>query len=192
MKQKILLTAEIAVTTLLIVIFQWGGSLLPDPLTGQLVAGIFTNCVLTLRFLHSVGISMAVAIIAPVAVCILGSPAASVTAVPYIAGNLCYVLLLGLISGKHPCPFWQQSAAVVSAAGTKFLVMYLLAVKVICATDHQAFIEPAIRKTIPSIFAWPQLVSALTGGFLALILFPVIKKTLQSHVTYSISKALSV
>ena len=79
--------------------------------------------------------------------------------------------------------------ALASAAAVKFGVMYLLVVKVICGMASGALLGKKIGdivvlaspmlKMLPTMFAWPQLVTALAGGIIALTVLPVLCKALH-------------
>ena len=65
-------------------------------------------------------------------------------------------------------------------------VLYLLVVQVICgiAADgllgkklgNMVVLAPPMLKMLPTMFAWPQLVTALIGGCIALLILPVLRK----------------
>ena len=40
-------------------------------------------------------------------------------------------------------------------------------------------LAPPMLKMLPTMFAWPQLVTALTGGIIALTVLPVLRKALH-------------
>ena len=40
-------------------------------------------------------------------------------------------------------------------------------------------LAPPMLKMLPTMFAWPQLATALIGGTLALLVVPVIRKALK-------------
>ena len=71
----------------------------------------------------------------------------------------------------------------------KFGVLYLLVVRLICGIASNALLgkkigevvvlAPPMLKMLPTMFAWPQLATALIGGTLALLVVPVIRKALK-------------
>ena len=79
--------------------------------------------------------------------------------------------------------------ALASAAVVKFGVLYLLVVKVICGVASNALLgkklgetvllAPPMLKMLPTMFAWPQLVTAISGGIIALAIVPVLRKALH-------------
>jgi len=109
-----------------------------------------------------------------------------VTVVPIMIGNVCYVVLLRLITGKA---IWRQPVALVAAAGMKFGVLYLLVVEVICGiasgsllgkkVGETVVLAPPMLEKLPAIFTWPQLFTALIGGAVALLIVPVLQKALH-------------
>jgi hypothetical protein len=99
------------------------------------------------------------------------------------------VALLFFILGSTRKFGWKQPVALVSAAVVKFGVLYLLVVKVICGIASGALLgkklgdivvlAPPMLQMLPTMFAWPQLVTALCGGIIALAILPVLRKALH-------------
>ena len=171
----------------LLICLQWVGSFVPEQLTKQLVTGTCVNAVLAITVLF-VGMSsgITVAIISPVCAFLLGIAPNIITVLPIMAGNVCFVVLLRLLMGKA---IWRQAAALIAAAAVKFGVLYFLVVKIICevlAKDllgkkigEKVLLAPPMLKMLPTMFTWPQLVTALAGGTLALLIVPILKKALR-------------
>lgn len=190
MSKKIRWITETAVMLALLVCLQWVGSFVPDQMTKQLITGTMVNCVLAVTVLM-VGLSsgIAVALISPVCAFLFGIAPNFITVAPIMVGNCCYVALLHFIAGKTRKFGWQQPAALVSAAVVKFGVLYVLVVKVICGVASGALLgqkigeivvlAPPMLKMLPTMFAWPQLVTALAGGAIALSVVPVLRKALH-------------
>ena len=96
---------------------------------------------------------------------------------------------LRLIAGKTHKPIWRQPVALVATAGVKFGVLYLLVVKVICGIASGALLgkklgeivvlAPPMLNMLPTMFAWPQLFTALIGGAVALLITPVLRKAIH-------------
>lgn len=185
MRKKIIWITETAIMLALLVTLQ----ALTKPL-GQLVTGSCVNAVLAITVLV-VGMSsgITVALISPVCAFLLGIAPNFITVLPIMMGNVCFVVLLRLIYGK---PIWRQAAALVSAAGVKFGVLYLLVVKVVCGLASGALLgkklgdivvlAPPMLKMLPTMFAWPQLFTALIGGAAALLITPVLRKALHKSL----------
>ena len=190
MRKKILWITETAVMLSLLVCLQWVGSFVPDQMTKQLVTGTMVNCVLAVTVLMA-GLSsgITVALISPVFAFLFGIAPNFVTVLPIMVGNSCYVALLYCIAGKARKFGWRQPAALVSAAVVKFGVLYVLVVKVICGVASGALLgqkignivvlAPPMLKMLPTMFAWPQLVTALAGGVIALSIVPVLRKAVH-------------
>ena len=185
MSKKIRWITETAVMLALLVCLQ----ALTKPM-GQLVTGSCVNAVLAIAVLL-IGMSsgITVAVISPVCAYLLGIAPNFVTVLPIMIGNVCFVVLLRLIAGKSHKPVWKQPVALISAAGVKFGVLYLLVVKVICGVASGALLgkklgdivvlAPPMLKLLPTMFAWPQLFTALIGGAVALLIAPVLRKALH-------------
>ena len=156
---------------------------------GQLITGSFVNCVLAVTVLL-VGMDggITVALVSPIFAFLLGIAPNFVTVLPIMVGNLCFVVLLGLIY-KNGKPVWRQSVAMITAAGVKFGVLYLLVAEVICGVAADALLgkklgsvvvlAPPMLQKLPAMFTWPQLFTALIGGGIALLMMPVLRKALQ-------------
>ena len=185
MDRKVRWITETAVMLALLVALQ----AVTKPL-GQLVTGSGVNAVLAVAVLL-VGMSggITVALISPVCAFLLGIAPNFVTVLPIMMGNVCYVVLLRLIAGRSHKPLWRQPVALVTAAAAKFGVLYLLVVEVICGVAADALLgkklgevvvlAPPMLKLLPTMFAWPQLVTALIGGAVALLTVPLLRKALH-------------
>ena len=157
---------------------------------GQLVTGSCVNGVLALTaLLVGFGGGITVALISPICAFLLGIAPNFVTVLPIMLGNTCFVALLRLIAGKHHRPLWRQPVALLTAAFAKFGVLYLLVVQVICGVASGALLgkklgsvvvlAPPMLKLLPTMFAWPQLFTALIGGAAALLMAPLLRKALH-------------
>lgn len=152
---------------------------------GQLVTGSCVNAVLAITVLWA-GMSsgITVALVSPICAYLLGIAPNFVTVLPITIGNVCFVVLLRLIAGSNHKP-----VALVAAADVKFVVLYVLVVKVICGIASGALLDktlgkvvvlaPPMPKMLPTMFAWPQLFTALIGGTAALLITPVLRKALH-------------
>lgn len=192
MKKQIHWITETAVMLALLICLQWVGSFVPDQMTKQLITGSLVNCVLAVTALVA-GMSsgITVAVISPVCAFLFGIAPNFITVAPIMLGNACYVVLLRLILGKSVKPVWKQPVALGIAAIVKFGVLYLLVVELICGVASGALLgkklgdivvlAPPMLKMLPTMFAWPQLVTALTGGTVALLIVPILKKTLRRN-----------
>ena len=177
MKKKILWITDTAVLLALLITLQW----LTKPL-GQIVTGSCVNAVLAVAVLYAgLGSGLTVALISPVFAYLLGIAPNLVTVPVIMLGNAVYVALLCLVGGKR---LWRSVTALLSAALCKFALMYLLVAYVICGLLAQPLLERGLLKVpmlnmLPTTFAAPQLVTALIGGAIALLIAPVLKKALH-------------
>ena len=189
MNKKIRWINETAVMLALLICLQWVGSFIPTQMTKQLVTGTCVNAVLAITVLF-VGMSsgVTVAIISPVCAFALGIAPNIITVIPIMLGNVCFVVLLKLLMNKA---LWRQITALIAAAVVKFGVLYILVVKIICEVFAKDLLGKKLGNSVllgqkmlqpnmlPLMFAWPQLITALAGGILALLITPTLKKALR-------------
>ena len=185
MSKKIRTITETAAMLALLVALQ----ALTKPM-GQIVTGSCVNAVLAVTVLFvGLGGGLTVALISPVCAFALGIAPNFVTVLPIMVGNACYVALLHWLAGGKQTAKWKQVGALGAAAAVKFLVLYVLVVKVICGLasgmllgkkiGQIVVLAPPMLKMLPTMFAWPQLITAVIGGAVALAVVPVLKKALK-------------
>ena len=178
MKRKVSWITETALMLALLVALQY--------LTkgfGQFVTGSCVNAVLAAAaLLAGLGSGITVALVSPVLAYLLGI-APQILVVPAImAGNTVFVVLLyALAVDRKPA---VQIVGWLAAAVCKFAILYLIVAKVICGLLAQTLLtagalkEPML-KALPATFSWPQFITALIGGGIALLIMPSIKKALK-------------
>ena len=179
MNKKVLWITETAVLLALLVVLQW----VTKPL-GQIVTGSCVNAVLAVSALL-VGLSsgLTVALVSPVCAYLLGI-APNLVAVPAImAGNAMFVYGMKVLGGEQ---MWKKITAWLAAAIGKFVTLYVLVVVLICGPLSSSLLEAGLMKkhmiaVMTASFSWPQLVTALIGGALALFLVPILKKALRKN-----------
>ena len=141
---------------------------------GQLVTGSCVNAVLAVgALLLSVPGALVLALVSPFLAFALGIGPQLLPVVPAIAvGNGVYVLLLGWLGGKarSGAARWGSLAL---AAVAKFLALYLLVVQLLCRVLSLPEKQTAV---FSAMFSWPQLVTALVGGVLALVLAAALRR----------------
>lgn len=177
MNRKIRWVTETAVMLALLITFQ----ALTKP-AGQLVTGSFVNAVLAVTVLVA-GLSsgITVAVISPVLAYLLGIAPQILTVPAIMVGNCVFVLALHYISGKN---YIRRVAAWVVAAVAKFAVLYAIVVWLICGVLADGLLasgmlkEPML-KALPATFSLPQLITALIGGGVALVIAPVLRKAVR-------------
>lgn len=181
MKKKIRWMAETAVLLALLVTLQWA----TKPL-GQFVTGTCVNLVLAVAVLYAgIGSGLSVALLSPMFAYFLGIAPNLLTLPAIMAGNAVYVLTLRFVYGDGTA-LWRKVLAWLSAAAGKFAVLYALVVLLFCgalsgALLEQGLLKEPMLKLLPATFSWPQLVTALIGGALALMISPLLKKALHKN-----------
>ena len=179
MNKKIRWITETAVMLALLVSLQ----ALTKPM-GQLVTGSCVNAILAITVLVG-GLSsgLTVALISPVLAFLLGIAPQILTVPAIMVGNAVYVVLLFIIAGKSG-NIVRKVAAWVAAAVAKFAALYAIVVGLICGVLSEGLLaagtlkEPML-KALPATFSWPQLITALIGGAVALLIVPVLRKALK-------------
>lgn len=149
---------------------------------GQLVTGACVNGVLTVTVLL-VGLSggLIVAILSPIAAWLLGIAPQILTVPAIMVGNAVYVgLLLMLARGGK----LRAVIGWLTAAAAKFAVLYLLVAKVLCGILAEPLLaagalKPPMMTALPAAFGVMQLITALVGGAVGLMLVPLLKKALH-------------
>ena len=185
MNKKLRWITETAALLALLICLQAVGSLIPQALIKQLVTGTFVNCVLAVAVLL-VGLSsgFTIALISPICAFLFGIAPNFITVLPIMLGNACYVAILSRATTPR-----RQVAVLLGAAIAKFAVLYFLVVELICGVASPALLgqtlgdivvlAPPMLKMLPTMFSWPQLLTALSGGELAFLIVPTLKKALH-------------
>lgn len=180
MNKKIRWITETAVMLALLVSLQ----ALTKPM-GQFVTGSCVNAVLAVATLVAgPGSGLTIALISPVLAFLLGIAPQILTVPAIMAGNSVYVLLLHFLADRSGKNAVRQIGAWLIAAAAKFATLYVIVVKVICGVMAPALLsagtlkEPML-KALPATFSWPQLITALIGGAVALIIAPMLRKALH-------------
>ena len=168
-----------AVLIALLIALQWATAG-TQAFAGQYLTGSLVNCVLAVAaLLGGLWSGIVVALISPFCAYLLGIGPALVQIVPCIAlGNSAFVLVLWLLSGRKCQPVWKNAVGVVGAAAVKFLTLYIAVVKVLIPVMGDALKAPQVQK-FTAMFSLPQLITALIGGALAMLLLPVLRKALK-------------
>ena len=175
MRNKILWITRTAVMVALLITLQWATSGL-----GQFVTGSCVNAVLVVATLAAgIWSGVAVAVLSPFCAFLLGIGPKLIQIVPAIAlGNMVLVLLAAwLLSGKA-LPWWRKVLGVAASAIAKFLVLYLAVVQVVIPLMGEALKQKQIE-TFTAMFSWPQLVTALIGTTVAVLIVPLIRKAIK-------------
>ena len=180
MSKKIRWITETAIMLALLVCLQ----ALTKPM-GQLVTGSCVNTVLAISALVG-GLSsgLVVALISPVLAFLLGIAPQILTVPAIMVGNSVFVILLSLLADKSGKKIVKQVIAWIVAAAAKFAALYAIVVLLICGVLSESLLasgalKAPMLKALPATFSWPQLITALIGGGLALVITPVLRKALH-------------
>ena len=152
---------------------------------GQFVTGSCVNAVLAVSVLvGGFGCGITVALISPVLAFLLGIAPQILTVPAIMVGNSVYIILLHYIAGKDSKNILRQVAAWITAAAAKFAALYAIVVWVICGVLAESLLaagtlKAPMLKALPATFSWPQLITALIGGAVALLIVPVLRKALH-------------
>jgi hypothetical protein len=180
MSKKIRWITETAVMLALLVCLQ----ALTKPM-GQLVTGSCVNAILAVSALVG-GLSsgLVVALCSPVLAFLLGIAPQILTVPAIMAGNSVFVILLSVLADKTGKNMIKQIIAWIVAAAAKFAALYAIVVLLICGVLSENLLAAGVLKApmlnaLPATFSWPQLITALIGGAVALSITPVLKKALH-------------
>lgn len=175
MKKRILWITRTAVLMALLVTLQWATSGL-----GQFVTGSCVNAVLVVAALTAgLWSGVAVALLSPFCAFLLGIGPKLIQIVPAIAlGNVALVLLAAWLLGGKALFWWGKALGIAAAAAGKFLVLYLAVVQVVIPLMGDALKAKQVE-TFTAMFSWPQLVTALIGTTIAVLIAPMIRKAMK-------------
>lgn len=142
------------------------------PLANQFITGSCVNLVLAVAaMLCGVWSGVIVAVVSPFFAYLLGISPQLWLAPAIACGNVAYVVVISLLANKLG-GLKGGALGVVAAAVCKFVVLYLVVVRLLIPMGN-------LPAKVAVQFSWPQLVTALIGGFLALAVVPTIKKALK-------------
>ena len=152
---------------------------------GQLVTGSCVNAVLAVSALvGGLGCGVTVALCSPVLAYLLGIAPQILTVPAIMVGNCVFVMLLALLADKSGKNVLKQILAWIAAAAAKFVSLYAIVVLLICGVLREGLLasglmKASMLKVLPATFSWPQLITALAGGAVALLMTPVLRKALH-------------
>ena len=175
MKKKIRWITRTAIFLALLIAGQYLGKAGGQPVAGSIVNTVLITAALTAG-IYSAG---TVAVLSPIFAALAGV-APNWAFVPYIAvGNLVLVVAVSLIAGQKyktkSIRIIMNVVGVLVGAALKCLVLW---------QGVQIFIVPTLTeqaavKTMKMFAFLPQMMTALIGGAVALIIAPVIKKAIK-------------
>lgn len=144
---------------------------------GQFVTGSCVNLILAVAALiGGLWCGAAVAILSPFCAFLLGIGTPILRLVPAIAlGNLVLVVVLALLDRKLRFP-GANAVGVAAAAVCKFAVLWGVITQLLLPSMGLPAEKVA---ALSASFSWPQLVTALIGGALSLLVVPALRKALK-------------
>lgn len=168
-KKTLFITRTAAMLALLIVLQAATKNL------GQFVTGSCVNAVLTAAtLLGGFASGLIVAVVSPFLAFLLGIGPKLIEVVPAIAiGNLALVLILWAIKGDGAL---NRALKWLAASVGKFLVLYLLVIQLLCRVMT---LPEKMTATFSTMFSWPQLVTALIGSGIMLLILPILQKAIR-------------
>lgn len=168
-KKTLFITRTAAMLALLIVLQAATKNL------GQFVTGSCVNAVLAAAtLLGGFARGLIVAVVSPFLVFLLGIGPKLIEVVPAIAiGNLALVLILWAIKGDGAL---NRVIKWIAASVGKFLVLYLLVIQLLCRVMT---LPEKMTATFSTMFSWPQLVTALIGSGIMLLILPILQKAIR-------------
>ena len=152
---------------------------------GQFVTGSCVNAVLGVAVLvGGLASGVTVALVSPVLAFLLGIAPQILTVPAIMAGNTVYVLLLHFLADRSGKNLVKQAIAWIAAAAAKFATLWVIVVQIICGVMSESLLaagtmKPPMLQALPATFSWPQLITALIGGAVALLIVPALRKALK-------------
>ena len=180
MNKKLRWITETAIMLALLVTLQ----ALTKPL-GQFVTGSCVNAILAVAVLvGGFGCGITVALFSPILAFLLGIAPQILTVPAIMAGNAAFVTALHFLADRSGKNILRQIIAWLTAATAKFGVLYAMVVWLICGVLSESLLaagtlKPPMLKALPATFSWPQLITALIGGAVALAMVPALRKALR-------------
>lgn len=177
-RKKILWITRTGILIALLIALQWGTGF-TKAFAGQYITGSCVNAVLAVAVLFGgVSCGAVVALLSPFFAFLLGVGPQVIQIIPCIAlGNLAFVLVLSTLN-KGALPLWRQGVNVAVAAAAKFIFLYVAVVHAVIPAMGEA-LKPKQVETFTAMFSWPQLVTALIGGALGLLIVAALKRAFK-------------
>jgi len=151
---------------------------------GQLVTGSIVNLILLVSvFIIGIYGGITLAVLSPLLAFLAGIGPAFIQIIPFIAiGNALFVTIAWFIAKKsisnmNTKGILISSTGLITASIGKFLFLWLGLVVVALP------LIPGIKEkqvaVISASFSWPQLITALIGSILAMMIIPLLKKAIK-------------
>jgi len=173
-----------AIFTALLVTIQF----LTAPLGNQLVTGTAVNLLLIISLLTcGPAVGLTVAAISPIFAFLAGMGPAIPPIIPFMMiGNTALIgawYLLGLLNRQGKPKIVQTGVHILIAIGAaivKFSVLYIGIV--LWAVPYLLSVSQKQSALLTAAFSYPQLLTAIIGGFCALAIAPLVHKALKHQI----------
>lgn len=179
--KALLLVVTTAILLALTLVFQiYVRLLVPAGILNTLIVGSLVNLCLYVAS-GTVGWrgSVVISIVAPIVAALMGHLPHPLL-VPFVAaGNVVLCLTFELIArGRDKGPLvWS---AIGAASVLKFVVLFVIVTLVFVPAILPGLgLKPAVGKALALNFSWPQLVTALVGGIVAIPVFAAVRRALR-------------
>ncbi|MCL2564711.1 MAG: hypothetical protein FWE24_02725 [Defluviitaleaceae bacterium] len=143
------------------------------PMGNQFITGSLVNLMLFVStMMFGLPSGLAVAIISPFFASLFGIGPAFPIIIPFIGlGNAALVVVWHFIANNRDNIVYRV-IGVIAGAVAKFAVLYVGIVMVVAPL----ILELPPQAPIYVMFSFPQLITALIGGAIALVIYPILKK----------------
>lgn len=190
MKNRTLWVTRTGVLLALVLVAQFVGKMIPagavilGPMnTSQLVTGSLVNLMLAVSAgVVGIGSGITIGILSSILATLLGMGPIFPQITPLIAaGNAILVLILWFSFRtaeklKGGAQLGAKIGGVVLAAAVKCGFLWLTVPRMLMIIPE---IKPQQAKMLSIMFSWPQAITALIGGLLAIVVLPAVKKALR-------------
>ena len=174
-KKKILWITQTAIFIALLIVLQAATA----PLGNVLITGTIVNMLLIVSVMTcGLASGLSVAVISPIMAKFIGIGPLWIL-IPFIAaGNIVLILLWHFIGNqKIGHKYGAYIAALITAATAKFFVLYFGIVKI--AIPLFLNLPEQQAAVISKMFSIPQLMTALAGGIISVMVLPSLKKAIR-------------
>jgi hypothetical protein len=152
---------------------------------GQFVTGSIVNMILLIcTFLVGTGGGLIVAVISPILAFSVGMGPAFIQIVPFIAAGNAILVIFAQFGRKYVAVGGKKEsliAAVFLAAAGLAKTLFLWIGLVIIVLPMIPGLKEQQVAIIGAAFTWPQFVTAMIGGALAMLIVPPLKKALAKQ-----------
>lgn len=154
--------ARVALFLALTLLFQSLRMIIPLPaLLSLFIVGTLVNaCLLTASEIVGIKPALVIALIAPVIAYFQQLLVLPIFIFPVAVGNAVYITVFKFVSRKKKLTVFT----IVIAAIAKTITLYMFFVTLLSSIK----ISPTIAKTIMAAMSWPQLITAILGGLIAI------------------------